>query len=340
MLPFLRTHLSSEGGTGALQVRRRILQHPWTFCPGSWGEEPPGAGGQLQPLRSSPRPCVACGGLDAEVTSLVVQSTCAPSPGLTGPQVQWKQGGILRLSNQSQRGGAVPPPSELRHAQTAGRWQKIWKNVDQHSDWELQPGCSPPLGIPLWTMWQLERPGSGRSPPRLLLLVYTSLCALGGECFPLSVCVCVCCFDSRGAVPFVGGAETLPESGSSGSPLWLQFSLLNIHSRCFQSPSKPGFGERIPASMGWRMGRGGGRSPLITARSGLTDAPVGCALRCEGWLWPRENASGWTVVLPSACLCVCFSFSVKGGKDKKKKIWPNLFGQRCLSSTVPVFNSA
>lgn len=34
-----------------------------------------------------------------------------------------KQVDILRLSNQSQRGGAVPSSSEWRHAQTAGRWQ-------------------------------------------------------------------------------------------------------------------------------------------------------------------------------------------------------------------------
>ena len=147
--------------------------------------------------------------------------------------------------------------------------KKIWKNVDQHSDWrETAPGLEPLHSVfGFSTMWQPERPGLGWSPPRLLLLVYTSLCALGGEC-------CVRCSDSRGAVLFVGGAEILPERSSSGSgrigsrpPYALQFSLLNIHSCCFffrQKTKKtktkktnpknpPDFRLTDRASVRWRM---------------------------------------------------------------------------------------
>lgn len=85
-------------------------------------------------------------------------------------------------------------------------------------------------------MWQRERPGSGCSPPRLLLLVYTYLCALGGEWFPFSARVCVTA-RARVYVALIheelfvwsGGAEILPAVALTP----VGASLLHVYSCCW-----------------------------------------------------------------------------------------------------------
>lgn len=104
-----------QSSTGADLLSRCSKSRLRPAGPGWWGS----SGGRLQPASVFlSRP------LCVRMTSLVLQSTYAPSVRLTGPEVQWKQVDILRLSNQSQRGGAVASSSRLRHAVTAGCWRK------------------------------------------------------------------------------------------------------------------------------------------------------------------------------------------------------------------------
>ena len=252
-----------------------------------------------------------CDGPDADVTSLVLQSTCALSPGLTGPEVQWNKstywGCQIKAKEEALSRRRL---NYVMHKQlVVGK--KSGKNVDQHSDWELHPGCSPSQIFLLLTMWQLERLGSGCSPPRLLLLVYTSLCALGGECFPFSVC----CFDSRGAVPFVGGAEILlRERAALQSPLLVWF----------QSPEHPqplllvcATNKAVFTNTDWLLTHG-----KVAANYGTQhiDRCSGCRLRYWGLnVWPQEDTPGWTLslLLPLAvCIFLCGCCFFNEGEDK------------------------
>lgn len=95
----------------------------------------------------------------------------------------------------------------------------------QHAGRTGAPSNKPTARVVL-AMRRPQRRGSAWSPPRLLLLVYTSLCALGGECWGVGgtrpvvgarACVLVCVYVRArlwlsihgGAVRCVGGAEIL-----------------------------------------------------------------------------------------------------------------------------------
>lgn len=116
---------------------------------------------------------------------------------------------ILRMSNQSKRGGAryvVVGMTSCTNSWSLADNQKKCRPAER-----LRPaaGLEPPSQrVLLLTMLQLERLGSGCSPPRLLLLIYTFFCAVGGEWTCLFVCAAAAAL-IRGAVPFVGGAEIL-----------------------------------------------------------------------------------------------------------------------------------
>lgn len=225
--------------------------------------------GQLQPHTSL---VPVSGGQDGEVWILVVQSTSALSPDWQG-----------RRSNEISRHIEVVKSKPKRRRCPVVVWMtsctnswslaNIWKNVDQQSVWELHSGWSPSQNILLLTMWQLERLGSGCSPPRLLLLVYTYLCAVGGE-FPFSECLI------RGAVPFVGVLKSSQQRRQH-----LILSLASI-----QSPKHPQLLLSVAATDKTvflntdllRLRYVWGRMLLIMAHNALSEAPIGCRLRYGG----------------------------------------------------------
>lgn len=125
---------------------------------------------------------------------LLLQSTCALRPEWQGLVSNEELRHIEVVKSKPTRRTLSP----LRHAQTAGRWQKSWRNVEQQSDWDPQPGCSPSQ-TRLRTMWQLAPSAPGCSPARLLVLGCAWLCALGGE--SAALCPLRVRSASRGAVP-------------------------------------------------------------------------------------------------------------------------------------------
>lgn len=204
--------------------------------------------GQLQPHTSL---VPVSGGPDGEVWILVVQSTSALSPDWQG-----------RRSNEISRHIEVVKSKPKRRRCPVVVWMtsctnswslaNIWKNVDQQSVWELHSGWSPSQNILLLTMWQLERLGSGCSPPRLLLLVYTYLCAVGGE-FPFSEC----CFWFAESCSFCRGAEILPAAAAASHPVSGFNSVSETSTAAAFSLGhwQNGFHEHGPASVTWRMGK-------------------------------------------------------------------------------------
>lgn len=136
----------------------------------------PGEGGRclrghLQPRRGAP---------DAEWRGFVLHPARAPT-------LDWQRGS----SNESRRHiESVKSKPERRRCPVVvwvtswpNSWSlaNMWKNVERRRHCKLRPGSSPWRNALLGTMRRPGRLGSGCCPAGLLLLVYTSLCAVGGE---------------------------------------------------------------------------------------------------------------------------------------------------------------
>lgn len=110
--------LSYFSGNRCLWVYR-ISSGPWLSVPGpgSWGTRL-----QLPPVCGVWRPGRRSDGA-------LWCNRRVHRPRTDGDECPMKDVDTPRMSNQSRRRGAVPSSSELRHAQTAGRWQKKKKKL-------------------------------------------------------------------------------------------------------------------------------------------------------------------------------------------------------------------